>query len=313
MTGVTTVASGYDPEVKSYFDGVILDREKPAFPHNLFGQVRKIPFRDSKTLVFTKDDNFDSDPAVLTEGVSPALEQASKFDIEVDLQQFGKATAISDLVQITVQSDAANRIADNLSQTMFGMLDKVTRNTLQATASQLDADGGVNGNTPTEVTVGDLDDALDYLHGNNAIKFTPIIEATDGVGTAPVEAAYWSIAHTDLRKDIRNLNDFLKTAEYPQRDALQSELGSTDEIRHVMSTQAQKSTDATPIYTMFIMGQNSYGIVDIDEVSTEMIIKPLGYGEDYLNQRQTMGFKAMFGAGIIEDKWMVGLRVTKSS
>lgn len=313
MSGVTTVAGGYDPEVKNYFDGSLLDRERPYFPHNLFGQVRKIPFKDSDTIIVRQQENFDSDPAVLTEGVTPALEAASKFDIEIKLQQFGKATAISDRVAITVQSEVANEIADNLSQTMFGMLDKVTRNTLQATATQIDADGGVNGNTPTEVTVGDLDDALDQLHGNNAIKFTPDIPGVDAQGTAPVEAAYWGILHTDIRKDIRGLNDFLKVAEYPQRDGLQSELGATDEIRWVMSTQAQKSSDATPIYSLFIMGQNAYATVDIDEVATEMILKPLGFGEDFLNQRQTMGFKSMFGAGIIEDKWMVNLRVTKSS
>lgn len=313
MTGVTTVASGYDPEVKNYFDGALLDRERPFFVHNLFGQVRKIPFKESDTIILRKQDNFDDTPSVLTEGVTPALEQASKFDIEIQLQQFGKAVALSDRVHITVQSDVANEIADNLSQTMFGMLDKVTRNTLQSTATQIDADGGVNGNTPTEVTVGDLDDALDLLHGNNAIKFTPEINAVDGVGTAPVEAAYWGIVHTDIRKDIRGLNSFLKVAEYPQRDGLKSELGSTDEIRWVMSTEAQKSSDATPIYSLFICGQNSYGIVDINEVATEMILKPLGFGDDPLNQRQTMGFKAMFGAGIIEDKWIVNLRVTVSS
>jgi len=193
------------------------------------------------------------------------------------------------------------------------MLDKVTSNTLQSTATQIDCDGGVNGNTPTEITVGDLDDALDLLHGKNAIKFTPEINASDGVGTGPVEAAYWAIVHTDLRKDVRGLNNFLKVAEYPQRDALKSELGSTDEIRWVMSTEAQKSSDATPIYSNFICGQNAYGIVDIDEVATEMILKPLGFGDDALNQRQTMGFKAMFGAGIIDDNWIVNLRATVSS
>ena len=313
MSGVTTVAGGYDPEVKSYFDGALLDRERPFFVHNLFGQVRKIPFKNSDTIILRKQDNFDDTPAVLTEGVSPALEAASKFDIEIKLQQFGKATAISDRVQITVQSDVANEIADNLSQTMFGMLDKVTRNTLQSTCTQIDADGGVNGLTPTELTVSDLDDALDMLHGKNAIKFTPEINANDGVGTAPVEAAYWAICHTDIRKDVRGLNNFLKAVEYPQRDAIKSEIGSTDEIRWTMSTEATKSADANPIYSIFICGQNAYGIVDIDEVATEMILKPLGFGEDPLNQRQTMGFKAMFGAGIIEDKWIVNLRATKSA
>lgn len=313
MSSVTTVAGGYDPEVKNYFDGVLLDRERAFFVHNLFAQVRKIPFKNSDTIILRKQENFDDTPAVLTEAVTPAYEAATKFDIEIKLQQYGKVSAISDRVEFTVQSDVANEIADNMSQTMFGMLDKVTRNTLVSTASQLDADGGVNGNSPTEVTVDDLDDALDYLHGNNGRKFTPVIPGVSADGTAPVEASFWGILHTDIRKDVRGLSNFLKTAEYPQQDALQSEIGATDEIRWVMSSEAAKSSDETPVYTLFICAQNGYGIADIDEVATEMIIKPLGYGDDPLNQRQTVGFKAMFGAGVIEDKWLVGLRVTKSS
>lgn len=313
MSGVTTVASGYDPEVKNYFDGVLLDRERAFFVHNLFAQVRKIPSKNSDTIILRKQENFDDTPAVLTEGVTPAYEQASKFDVEIKLQQFGKLAAVSDRVEFTVQSEVANEMADNLSQTMFGMLDKVTRNTLNSTASQLDCDGGVNGNSPTEVTVGDLDDALDYLHGNNGRKFAPIIPARDGVGTAPVDASFWGICHTDLRRDFRNLDDWIRLKEYPRADYLQAEIGSSDEIRWVMSSEAQKSSDATPVYALFICAQNGYGIADIDEVATEMILKPLGWGEDGLNQRQTMGFKAMFGAGVIEDKWLINLRCTKSS
>ena len=308
-----TTTSNVDPEVQKYFDGALLDREKPFFIHNLFPQVRKIPMKNSKILTLRRYDNFSNTPSVLTEGVSPALSSVSKFDIDIELQQFGKAAALSDQVEITVQDDTAEEVADMLSQNMFGMLDQVTRNTLQSTATQIDCVNGTNGNSQTEITQTDLDIALDYLHANNAIKFTPEIEGVNAFGTAPIEAAYWGMVHSDIRKDIRALASYLKVAEYPQRDALKSELGSTDEVRWVMSTQAQKSSDATPIYSLFICGQNAYGIVDIDEVAAEMVIKPLGYGEDYLNQRQTMGWKAMFGAGILDDGWIVNLRCTKSS
>jgi len=308
-----TDTSSYGTMTDSWAQRALLIRSKPRNIHNLFGKEFMLPQKETDVMTFRRQENLNSDPVVLPEDADPAPEQVQKFDIQVQVQEFGKVVLLTRKVKLIVEDDTANEIADNLSQTMFGMLDKVTRNTLQATATQIDADGGVNGNSPTEVTVGDLDDALDLLHGYNAKKFTPEINANDGVGTAPVEAAYWGILHTDLRKDIRGLNNFLKVVEYPQRDGLMSELGSTDEIRWVMSTEAQKSSDATPIYSLFLMGQNAYGIVDIDEVATEMILKPLGFGEDYLNQRQTMGFKAMFGAGIIDDRWMVNLRATVSS
>jgi hypothetical protein len=66
-------------------------------------------------------------------------------------------------------------------------------------------------------------------------------------------------------------------------------------------------------YSNFICGANAYGLCDIDEVAAEMILKPLGAGEDPANQRQTMAWKAMFGAGILDDGWIVNLRATKSA
>lgn len=168
----------------------------------------------------------------------------------------------------------------------------------------------VNGNTPTEITQIDLDIVIDYLEGNDGKRFTPDIPGTLAFGSNPVEAAYWAITHTDIRKDIRALASFLPTAAYPQRDALQSELGSTDEVRWVR-TSAGSITVATPdIYNLFVFAQNAYALVSIDEVATEMIIKPLGWGEDYANQRQTMAWKSMFGAGIVVDDWMANFRVT---
>jgi len=310
---VSTTAA-IDPEVDKYFDRVLLDRNKRFDVHNLFAQVRRIPSKNSNVATFRQYDNLDDTPAVLVEGVTPALESISKFDVDIELQQFGKVVALSDRVVIEVQDETSNEVADMLSQNMFEMLDLVTRNTLAATAAQIDCVNGVNGNAVTEITQIDLDSAVDYLHGNDGKKFTPILEASRiGFGTAPVEAAFWAICSTELRKDIRALASFQTVAEYPQRDQLQSELGSTDEVRWVMTSAGSITAGSPDIYNNFMMAQNAYGIVDIDDVATEMIIKPLGFGEDYLNQRQTMGWKAMFGAGLLNDGWIVNLRATKSS
>ena len=302
------------PEVDKYFDRVLLDREKRFDVHNLFGQVRRIPYKNSNVFTGRRYDNLDDTPAVLVEGVTPALESISKYDVDIELQQFGKVVALSDRVVFEVQDETSNEVADMLSQNMYEMLDLVTRNTLAATAVQIDAVNGVNGNAVTELTQTDLDVAVDYLHGNNGKKFTPIIDASRiGFGTSPVEAAFWAICSTSMRKDIRALSAFQSVAEYPQRDQLQSELGSTDEVRWVMTSAGSVTAGSPDIYNNFVMAQNAYGLCDIDSVATEMIIKPLGYGEDYLNQRQTMGWKAMFGAGILDDSWIVNLRTTLSS
>ncbi len=311
--GVSTTAD-INPEVDKYWDGVLIDRDRQWFSHLLFGQVRKIPMKNSSTLVARKYDNLDDTPASLTEGVTPALDDVTKNDIEIGLQQFGKAVAISDRVNIEVQDETAEEIADMLSQNMFAMLDKVTRNTLQSTATQFDC---MNGNaTPisgvTELTELDIDEVLDHLFGNNALRMTPSLDASTGIQTSPIDASYWAIIHSDLRKDLEALSSFVRKSQYSTpREALQNELGSTNYMRWVYTTEAFKSS--TNIYSNFVFGQNAYAMADIDDVATEMIIKPLGFGEDYLDQRQTMGWKALYGVGIIDDGKMANLRAIAST
>lgn len=312
MTGVTTTST-YPTMSDNWAHRELLKRAKPRFNYNNFGQVRFQPQKETSRLAFRRQENLDSDPVVLTEGVTPAYSKIDEFDVEVELKQYGKVVALSDKVLMTVEDDTALGTADNLNQTMWGMLDKVTRDTIDATATQIDCTNGVNGNaTATELTETDVELALDYLWENDAEKMTPTIEGLNRFGTAPVDESFWSLGHTDLRKDIKALASFTPTSAYPAQDAiLQAEYGATDEIRWVLSSQGKK--DSSGIYSNHIIGSDAYGHSGIDEVATEMIIKELGAGDDALNQRQTMGFKAFFGALILNDAFIVNLRASKSA
>lgn len=312
MATGTTTTSQVDPEVDQYFDNILLDRHQPYYVHGYFAQERRIPQKNSKTAIFRRFDNLSDALTPLTEGVTPAPEQVSKFDITATLSQYGKLTALSDDVIITVQDQTSNEVADMLAQNMYSTYDKVIRNMLVATASQVDSINGGNGNAVTEITSIDVERALDYLYGNNAKKMAPNIEGTNAFGTAPVWAAYWAIMSTDLRSDLKALDNFESTADYPrQQSVLESEYGSTDEVRWVITTEAYHDTSTPFIYWNFMFGANGYGRISIDEQSMEMIIKPLGAGEDGLNQRQTMGWKGRLGAVILDDAWVVALRSTK--
>ncbi len=195
---------------------------------------------------------------------------------------------------------------------MWGMLDKVTRDTLTATASIIQCSNGVNGNTPTEVTQDDAELALDYLYQNDAEKMAPVIEGVNRFGTAPIDESYWVLSDTDMRSDWKALESFIPTSQYPGQTAvLQAEFGAIDEARIVLSSQGGVDTTTSPAtYHNLFIGSGFYAHSGIDEVAAEIIIKELGQGEDYLNQRQTMGFKAFFGALILDDNFGVNLQST---
>ncbi len=142
---------------------------------------------------------------------------------------------------------------------------------------------------------------------------TPTVNASRDFGTGPVEAAFWVTAHVNLKPDIRALDAFVPYSQYGSlKPVLQAEFGATDEARWVTSTLVYKTNANPPVYNNTFVGANAYGYVGLDEVSTEMILKPLGFN-DYLNRFQSMGFTAWFNAAILDDSHIVTLLSTKAA
>jgi N4-gp56 family major capsid protein len=307
-----TTTSSYGSMSDAWAHRALLQRSKPRNVHNLFGRAFTLPQKNTDTMVFRRQENLNSDPVVLTEGADPAPEQIQKFDIAVQVQEFGKVVLLSRKVLLVVEDDTANETADNLSQCMHTMLDKVTRDVWASAVPQISCLNGVNGNAVTELTQADVNRAIAYLDENDTEKMTPTIEGTSRFGTGPVEPGYWVAAHVKLKPDIRALDAFIPTSQYgSQEPVLQAEFGATDEARWVTSTLVNVTTDDPAVYSNTFVGANAYGYVGLDEVSTEMILKPLGFN-DYLNRFQSMGFTAWFNAAILDDSHIVTLLSTKA-
>lgn len=309
--GLTTTAE-VDPEVGIYFDNILLDRHEPYYVHGFFAQQRRIPQKNSKSAIFRRYDNLADALTPLSEGITPNPESVSKFDVTATLSQYGKVVELSDDIIVTVQDQTSNEIADMLAQNNASTYDKLVRNMLVATSSQISCLNGLNGNAITEMTYTDLELGVDYLMENNGKKMSPNVEGINAEGTMPVWAAYWMISSTDLRSNIKLLANFVPTSSYPrQQSVLEAELGSCDEVRVVITSEAYKTTAATPVYSNLMFAANAYGCIQIDDQSLEMILKPLGAGDDALNQRSTMGWKGRFGCTILDDSWCINLLSTR--
>ena len=310
-TGVTTT-SQYGSMADLWAHRALLQRSKPKNIHNLFGMKFSLLAKNTPTMAFRRQENLNSDPVVLPEGADPAPEEVSKYDVNVTIQEFGKVVLLSRKVLLVVEDDTANGTADNLNQCMHTMLDKVTRGVWDSAVSQISCLNGSNGNAITELTQADVDRAIAYLDENDTEKMTPTIEGTSRFGTGPVEEAYWVAAHVKLKPDIRALDAFVPTSQYGSQDpVLTSEFGATDEARWVTSTLVKVTDDDPAVYSNTFIGANAYGYIEIDEVSTEMIMKPLGFN-DYLNRFQSMGFAAYFNSVILDDSHIVTLLSTKA-
>jgi len=311
MTVTTT--ENYGSMADSWAQRALLERSADRNVHNLFGREFMLPQKSTSTMDFRRQENLNSDPVVLAEDDDPSPEQINKYDVSVSVQEFGKVVLLSRKVLLTVEDDTAAETADNLSQCLHAMLDKVTRDVWDSAVPQISCLNGTNGNAITEITEKDKDRGIAYLDENNTKKVTPTVEGGPQFGTGPISASYWMASHVRIKPDIKALPSFEPTANYgSQKSVLEAELGAIDEVRVVTSTLVKVSSDATPVYNNTMLGADAYGYVTIDAVSAEMIMKPLGFN-DYLNRFQSMGFTAYFNAAILDDSHIVTLLSTKAA
>lgn len=315
MANITTTED-VGPGTDVYYDKQLLARAMPKRIHMLPAQRKKLPSRTSDSIKFRRQVNLAPSTTPLSEGVTPAGKKLSVVNIVAEVKQYGDYITITDKVQYVVESPTLNDNAKLLGQQMGETLDQVTMEELESTASVYECEFGSNGNAITELTYDDMAVVEETLLNASGEFFTPVLEAGEGQGTVPVGEAFWAMGHTKLMKDIRAISSFIPKKSYPDpKQALDAEIGATDNIRWLLSPLGSRDTSQDPdIYNVFVVAQDAYGVIDLDEGNVEHIFKEFGSGgtADPLNQRATQGWKAMFTARVLNQNWIRKVKCTRS-
>jgi N4-gp56 family major capsid protein len=224
---------------------------------------------------------------------------------------------------MTTQDPLLAETAELLGENAGETLDAIYRDSLVAgTTVQYSGTATARTAVTAQVTTADLDKITRTLSVNNA-KFwnmNPIV-GQDRHNTTPVSPAYFCIVHPRTSYDLRNLTGFTQTHKYPSPDmAVPGEIGSYNQLRFIESTQAKTWADsggsATDVYyttsatkvdvfAMLVFGRDAYGITPLGGKALENLVKPLGAGDDPLNQRATSGWKATTDLVILNDDFML--------
>lgn len=304
-------------EVNNYYDRTLLERLLPLLVHTKFGQVRDIPRKSgSNTIKFRRYASLAVATTALTEGTTPTGSQLSVTDITADVLQYGDYVTITDIVDMESEDPVLTEAAQVLGEQAGKTVDELARDVLVTGTTVQYADNRANRYliiASSLVTVNEIREAVATLAGNNAKKITRIVNPTTGHNTTPINAAYIGIVNPKTVYTLKGLTGFVPVEAYPsQADVMQGEVGALDEVRFIQSTQAKywaaaTASAAVDVYATLILGQDAYGITRISGEALKNIVKPLGAGEDPLNQRQTSGWKATFVTKILNDDAMLRL------
>jgi len=308
VTGTAQIPAG----VAAFYDRNMLERSTPALVHDKYGQTRPIPKNKSKSIKFRRYNALAPATTPLTEGVTPAGKQLSITDVTATLDQFGDFVTVSDIVSMTVEDPVITEATDVLGEQAGETLDIVTRDILNAGTNVYYAAGvAARINVAATAAEADLTAILKSLKGQNAKKFTEMIQGSAKVNTYPIRPAFIAITHTDKTAEFEELTKWKSVEEYAsQGNVDMNEAGAWKALRFIETTNAKVFTGAgaagVDVYSTLVLGKNAYGVVSLrGNRNIETIVKPLGSGDDALNQRATVGWKAMATAKILNDAFML--------
>lgn len=281
------VLENFEPNLRFYSMG-----SKPLM-ENGFGSVTwALPTQLTAT----------SSTAALTEGSSPSSMSFGYSVISATPVQYGLFVEVSDRLLKMAPTQILENAGTELAHNMGRIIDQVIQTEVMG-GSHVVYSGSVANRAAlwatNTIVADDIRKAQVKLRSLNAPDF-------DGL--------YVGVLHPFVAGDLRAGTNgaYVEFSKYTTPEKLfNGELGAIYGVRLVESANVQTFASTVTVYPTLVVGQGAYGVTEWE--SLEGIYKPLGFGQDPLNQRATVGVKVDFAVKRLQDNALVRIESAATS
>ena len=297
-TNVTT-DSGLSVEMKTFYDMTLIDEAQANLVHDQFGQKRPIPKNGGKRIEFRKFASLPKALTPLTEGVTPDGKKLTATSIEAEVSQYGDYIVQSDVLELTSLDNTIIEATKILGRQAGLTLDTITRNILQSGTNVMYCPKGdgtaVTSRTALDdtcvLTVDMVNRAVAFLKKNNAPK---------------INGDYVCVIHPLVSYDLMKDERWIDAHKYAQPENIYNgEIGKIGGCRFVESSEAKVYENG--VFGCLFLADGAYGITEITGGGLQTIVKQKGSSgvSDALDQRSSVGWKAMKTAEILVEPYMI--------
>ena len=304
----TTAASGMSAEMKTFYEKRLIDQAEPALVHDQFGDPYPIPANGGKNIEFRKYDSLPKATTPLTEGVTPDGQTMNVSTVTAEVRQYGGWVPITDTLQLTSIDNNIVQATKIIASQAGRTLDTIVRDVLAGGTNVIYAPKIGEGGAETAVTSRATLDATCQLTSDLIARAATQLKA---MNADPIGTSFVGIIHPYVAYDLRRDPDWIDVHKYAQPDEIYNgEIGTLHGVRFVETSEAKiwKGTGCPAglaVFSTLILGAHAYGSTEIEGGGLEHIVKQLGYGDDPLNQRASVGWKAHKTAERLVEQYMV--------
>ena len=307
-----TTDSKLSEENKTFYDRALVEEAGPNLIHGQFGQKRPIPKNGGKRIQFRRYASLPKALKPLTEGVTPEGRKLSATAVEAEVNQYGDFVCLSDVLDLTAIDNNVLEATKAVGRQAGLTLDTITRNVLQSGTNVFYCPKvGANG-VQTPVTDRSGLDKTCTLTVDVVKKVAAMLKAAN----APkIDGDYVCILHPYVAYDIMSDPRWEEMHKYTTPENMyQGEIGRIAGVRFVETSEAAvyKGTENScptglAVFGCLFIAQGAYGVTEVTGGGLQTIIKQLGSAgtADPLDQRSTVGWKALQTAEILMEPYMV--------
>ena len=311
----TTGASGMSAEMKTFYEKRLIDQAEPALVHDQFGDPYPIPANGGKNIEFRKYDSLPKATTPLTEGVTPDGQTMNVSTVTAEVRQYGGWVPITDTLQLTAIDNNIVQATKIIASQAGRTLDTIVRDVLAGGTNVLYAPKQNADGTETEVK---SRKELDKTCTLTPKLFFRAAAQLGAMNADPIGDSYIAIIHPYAAYDLKTCREFIEAHKYADPETMyRGEIGKLGNIRFVETSEAKIWKDTTcpsglAVFGTLVLGAHAYGVTELEGGGLEHIVKQLGYGDDPLNQRASVGWKGMRAAERLVEQYMVRIESVSS-
>lgn len=247
-------------------------------------------------------------------GIDPASEVPVRTDIDATMEIYAKSIITNEQVVLYENSKTLTKFTALLGQWLREKEDLLMRDLFSSSVSYLNATGGGNGDQPSNISAGDINNIENILLGNDARSMLMNIESQNRFNVGPVRDAFIALAHTNLCADLQGVSGVLLKAAYPSQEGLRpEEYCAISRFRFFVSSKAAKfpgiSLRGNTIYTIPM-----YGLEAAAKLEQNNYTSVIGYRPPWVvssvGQNSQLYAKFSIARAITNQNWISGLNVT---
>jgi len=273
-------------EMKTFYEKRLIDQAEPRLVHDQFADYYPVPQNGGKTIEFRKYDS---------------LPKAS--------------TPLTDVLQMTAIDNNVVQATRVLASQAGRTMDSITRDVLAGGTNVIYAPKLAAGGTETAVA---SRKALDKTCTLTPKLFFQAAAQLGAMNADPIGDSYIAIIHPYAAYDLKTCREFIEAHKYADPETMyRGEIGKLGNIRFIETSEAKIWKDTTcpsglAVFGTLVLGAHAYGVTELEGGGLEHIVKQLGYGDDPLNQRASVGWKGMRAAERLVEQYMVRIESASS-